>query len=134
MKLRLLILPVIALLLQSCGGNVGVSTFIKAADAADGVYRFETDLSDSLSAYDISFYTRIAEPLMLEVDWISPSAVPSLKDSVWVEPAGRKAVFALYRSGVCPEEKGVWTIAVRPSAVPRGFCGLGIVAKKNGTR
>lgn len=134
MRSNVLILLSVAVLLQSCGGYPGDSEFIKAADAPEGVYSFRADLSDSLATYDISFYSRIKEPLMLDVKWVSPAAVPSLRDSVWIAPEGRKPVLALYRSGVCPEEKGVWTIEVRPSNLPSGFCGIGIVKKKNGTR
>jgi len=134
MRLKLAIFLAVAALLQSCGEYPGDSVFIKACDAPEGVYRFTVDLSDSLAAYDISFFTHISEPLMLDVNWLSPASVPSLRDSVWMEPKDRKADFALYRSGVCPAEKGAWIIEVRPSSVPKNFIGMGIVCKKNGTR
>lgn len=134
MRLKPVILLAMAVLLHSCCRFDGDAVFVKAADAIDGVYSFKADFSDSLATYDVSFYSVLSEPLMLDVSWISPSSELSLRDSVWLEPCDRKSVCALYRSGVCPEEKGVWTVEVRPADVPTGFCGLGIVTKNNGTR
>ena len=129
MKARELIILAVLLAASSCGSEVE-SSFVRSADAPRGIYSLSVDLSDSLSSYDLSLYTRIEEPVTLEVSWVSPSLEVPLTDTVVVCPDRRKGVEVLYRSGVCPSEKGVWTLRIRPLPEPEGFSGVGVVTRK----
>ena len=102
--------------------------------AADGVYVFDFEMSDSTKLYDIYFYDRIDGPrpdsLPLNVMWVSPSG-ESFSETVYMDPARDTE---LYRSGTVPVEYGGWRICVRPVGVGGGFRGMGMVCKENGTR
>lgn len=83
----------------SCSGPGSYEEFVRAEDAAGGVYKFVIPSSTVISSeakepatYDLSFYTApLDEPLQLEI------ALDSLKETVWF-PAGQYK--ALYRSGI----------------------------------
>ena len=142
-----LLLPL--LLCLGCIRPSADEVFVKAQDAAGGVYSFTADFCDSLLRWDLSFYTRIDaspselsdwESLQLEVLWTSPSgqrygetAIMPLKRS----GSGRRGrdIIEPYRSGVAPTEAGLWRLDVTPSAVPPGFRGLGFILRRyDGTR
>ena len=87
------------LLAVACSGPGSYEEFVRAEDAAGGVYEFVIPSSTVISSeakepatYDLSFYTApLDEPLQLEI------TLDSLKETVWF-PAGQYK--ALYRSGV----------------------------------
>ena len=120
--------------------------FVRASDAADGIYRFELDLSDSLCTWDVSFYTRLEGPakllseydaLPLDIEWLSPSGTLYGEQVMMSVPSGRGRVrdaLRLYRSNLALTEPGAWKLALRcPCDAPlRGF---GVISKRNdGTR
>ena len=99
-------------------------------------------MTDTTSAYDFSFYTRLdgtpsqlraARELPLRVSWTSPSD-SLFTESVYMPLKGRSSRFTRqvlqpYRTGVRPVEAGIWTLSV---AVPYSDClevlrGLGLV-------
>ena len=118
----------------SCTRPAVVETFVRANEAEGGVYSFDLALDDSLSVYDLSFYTApLEEPLRLDVSW---GTVPAVDETVWF-PSGKSR--ALYRSGVRPsgeESRRPVKLSVRVPVAPRDFRGLGIICKRirNGTR
>lgn len=117
-----------------CVRPVSTEIFIPSSKAEDGVYVFDIEMSDSLSTYDISFYTRVDGPqldsLPLKVLWLSPSG-ESFSETVYMDPSENTE---LYRSGIRLYEYGDWRICVRPDTDSRGFRGLGIICRQNGTR
>ena len=143
----LLLLPL--LLCLGCARPSADEVFIKAQDAASGVYSFTADFCDSLLRWDLSFYTRIdASPselsgwdaLPLEVVWTSPSGQRYGETAIMPlnRPGSGRAgrdIIEPYRSGVAPFEAGMWRLDVTPSAVPPGFRGLGFILRRcDGTR
>ena len=126
---------------MACSSPKGAEQFIKG----DGPWSFSVDLTDSLSVYDVSFYTRrdaaparragVAE-LPLTVEWISPEA-DTLSEVVYL-PLSSKSTFysseshVPYREGVSPEAHGVWTIVVTPhdTVTVRGLRGMGLAVKR----
>ena len=128
-------------LLLACSAPKGAEQFLKGK----GPWTFSADMTDSLSTYDFSFYTRrdaaparraqVAE-LPLTVEWISPAA-DTLSETVYL-PLSSKSTFyssetsILYRKGVSPAEHGVWTLVVTPhdTVTVRGLRGLGLAIKR----
>lgn len=97
-----------------------------------GEYVFPLQLSDTLAAYDISFYTVIDRPVFRADTIVSfPMQV------VWRSPSGRyfsetvyypaDSVKVRYRSGVIPSEEGDWTLSVTLDPEPGGLRGLGVI-------
>ena len=121
-------------MLAGCVKPDSVEIFIPSAKADGGVYVFDLALADSLSTYDISFYTRVdgapLDSLPLRVMWLSPSG-NSFSETVYMDTSKETEV---YRSGISLYEYGDWRICVRPGVENRGFRGLGIICKQNGTR
>lgn len=127
----------LAVLAAACVEPASYEQFVRAGDSASGPYVFELPLTDTLAAYDLSFYT--APPkrnLRLEVSW------SGFAETVYY-PAGKSS--ALYRSEVRPErtdfpsdgtEPGSFTISVLVPEPPADFRGLGMICsrKKDGTR
>ena len=112
----------------SCSRPAVVETFVRADEAAGGIYSFDLALDDSLSVYDIFFYTApVEEPLRLDVSW---GTVPAVDESVFF-PAGKSR--AIYRSGVKPsgeESKRPVKLSVRVPGAPADFRGLGLICKR----
>lgn len=129
-----LLLLGLCLVPAACVRPDSVEIFVPAAKAADGVYIFDFEMADSLATYDISFFTRndgnVLDSLPLKVMWLSPSG-ESLSETVYMDPL---KVTEKYRSGVRPDECGSWRLCVRPVVEGKGFRGLGIICKENGTR
>ena len=77
--------------------------FVRAEDAADGVYEFAIPSSvipseAKESTFNLTFYTSpLDEPLQLEVTWLYSPGDILLTETVWF-PAGEHR--ALYRSGI----------------------------------
>jgi hypothetical protein len=87
----------------ACSGPSSYEQFVRAEDAADGVYEFAIPASvisgeAKGSSFDLSFYTApIDEPLQLAITWLYSPGDILLTETVWF-PAGE--LRALYRSGV----------------------------------
>ena len=121
------------LLAASCSQPRSREHFIRSDGS--GEYKFPIELSDTLQAYDISFYTSLDRPLFrpdtlvsfpLQVVWRSPSG-RYFSETVYY-PADSLRV--RYRSGVVPSEAGEWTVSVTISPEPPGLRGLGIICSK----
>lgn len=112
--------------------------FVRSDRALNGVYIFELPLDDSLSSYDIWFYSRTVNGNMsgvpLNVQWLAPSG-KRFSETVYMKSVDADGERELYRSGVVPAETGEWQLSVRPVGVDGNFCGLGVICKEhNGTR
>lgn len=144
----LCLMPVMAAF-TGCSEPGQREVFIKSNDR-DGTtaYTFPLDMSDSLSRYDISFYTRIdcdgesfaAMPpaIALEITYISPSGqkyaetVSIPKDSFIDESHFSKEYEVPYRTGVIPVENGIWemSVTVMDEKEFPGLRGLGTITRK----
>ena len=144
MNRRVTVLCALIAALSACSEPASFEEFVRADMAENGVYEFVLDLSDSLSTYDISLFTKVDAPVMgrirasssmgLEIAWKEGGAItPALSETVYL-PYGGKAGASLYRSGVKPSSPGSWTVSVRPVDPPSGLRGIGIICKRNGTR
>lgn len=132
---RAALLPFLLFLsLSGCERPAETEVFVRSADAADGVYSFPVDMSDSLSSYDFWFYSRLFSGsrgnLELRVSWTSPSG-GSFYETVFMERVDEYGVRELYRSGVVPVEYGEWKINVRPIDAGKDFLGLGLISRRN---
>jgi len=123
----------LALLLTACGQPAAREYFQRSA--GDGEYSFDFEMSDSLAAYDISFYAAFDRPLFksdtlasfpLQVVWRSPSG-RFFSETVYYPAALERAP---YRSDVVPSELGSWNISVTIYPEPEGLRGLGLVCAK----
>ena len=124
----------LALALVSCGQPSAREYFQRSA--GDGEYSFNFEMTDTLAAYDISFYAALdrspfkADTLAsfpLQVVWRSPSG-RFFSETVYY-PASQPRT--LYRSNVVPAEFGEWNISVTVNPEPEGLRGLGIVCAKS---
>ncbi len=134
MMRRLLCLIIAAGLLFSCAQPSSYEQFVRSDKS--GEYSFTLDMSDTLAAYDLAFYTLIDRPLFqrdtlvsfpLNVVWCSPSG-RYFSETVYY-PADSLRV--RYRSGVVPSEGGEWTLQVSVTPEPAGFRGLGVICSKS---
>ena len=67
-----LLLAVLLLLAVACGRPASYEKFVRADEAAGGVYEFCPEMSDTTASYDLSFYTApLSEPLHLEIIWMT---------------------------------------------------------------
>lgn len=125
--------PLFLILTVSCTSPSSWEQFVRAEDAADGVYEFAIPSEAKESTFNLTFYTSpLDEPLQLEVTWLYSPGDILLTETVWF-PAGEHR--ALYRSGILSEAKEAEIIQVKPIDPPADFRGLGIICKKNdGTR
>ena len=127
-----------ALLLCGCSRPMDFEKFVKSSDAVADNYDFEISVLDTLSTYDLSFYTRIDRPVFrrqeasmkLIVKWISPSGAVG-GEVVYMDVS--KAAEA-YRSGVSFRQTGNWILSVKVADPPEGLRGLGLAYTENGTR
>lgn len=130
-----IVLAAAILLLASCACPESVEKFVRVDQAPSGLFSFQVDLSDSLSTYDIYFYTadyphRDSTGLAIQVVWVGPSG-QSASESVYMDVGkGRE----LYRSGISMAEPGEWKLDLRVRDVPEGFRGIGIICKRYGPR
>lgn len=127
----------VLLALTGCRRPLSTELFVRADRAESGVYMFDIELEDSLSAYDFWFYGRTSggsiSSLPLNVQWLSPSG-RRFSETVYMKSVDADGERELYRSGVVPAEGGLWRISVRPIGAGGNFCGLGIICKEHGTR
>ena len=125
----------------SCRQPGSVELFVPG-DA--GPFTYSIDMSDTTSAYDFDFYTRLDGrhrdivsdvEMPLTVTWTAPSGALYV-ETVYVPLTGSDETFysrqvrAPYRADVVPAEAGIWTLrAALPVAVP-GLRGLGLVVRR----
>ena len=131
---RPLSLIALAVLLSCCAQPSSYEPFVRSDKS--GEYSFTLDMSDTLAAYDLAFYTLIDRPLFqrdtlvsfpLNVVWRSPSG-RYFSETVYY-PADSLRV--RYRSGVVPSEGGEWALQVSVTPEPAGFRGLGVICSKS---
>lgn len=146
--MRRVLILLVAVLAAACSRPSVYERFERLQDGS-GVCRFEIDMSDSSSTYDIDFYSRldgrnrVREPFPLTLVWTSPSGTvysevlsfPMDERSVRFSDAVSTQLQIPYRSFMRPVESGIWTLEVGVDSV-RGLCGIGIICerKSNGTR
>ena len=124
---RISALAALILLALSCSEPLSSETFVKKTD---GTYTFEVDMSRSGCTYDISFYTRLdsrhkVSGFPMDVRWKSPSG-EVYDERVYFDCSEHSRV--LYRTGLIPQEEGVWTVGVRADA--EGMRGLGLICER----
>ncbi len=125
------LLGILALGLISCSEPQSEEFFLFPDQCAlDGSYRFCPDMSDSLSVYDLSLYSRIDQrsygsfPVNIKVK--SPSGVLIADDKVFwdmSEPVVK------YRTGIVPSEYGKWEVWVYVEKI-NGLRGIGLICEK----
>ena len=99
-------------------------------DDGSGLFLFEVDMSDSLSVYDLSFYTRLesryAPPgFPIRVYMTSPSGV-TYSESLFYDAS--VALVVPYRVDLQPVEYGLWHLSVRARA--EGLKGMGLICTR----
>ena len=115
------------LLALSCSEPDSTEQFILNKD---GSYSFHVDMSRTDCAYDLSFYSRVDS-------WHKVREFPI--DVVLTSPSGRKyqeRVYFVrvshdrvpYRTGLIPDESGVWTLDAKADV--KGLRGLGLICKR----
>lgn len=120
------------LVLAACVRPDAVETYV--LNDGTGRYIFSLDMGDSLSVYDLSFYTRVddrdVEGFPMTVTLYSPSGEVQ-SETVWFDcRSGQEAV---YRTDCEPQERGVWQMSVRANA--EGLRGIGLICReRHGTR
>lgn len=123
------------LLTAACRQPHSYEQFVTMASSQGGIYEFQLDLSDSLSVYDIWLYNRVESPLgrrvaqkriPLSVVWTAPDST-CFVENVYMLAGGRRGERELYRSGIIPNVLGRYLLQIRPSEVPQGFDGIGII-------
>ena len=96
----------------------------------DGTYRFQVDMSHADCAYDLSFYSRVdawhkAKEFPIDVVWTSPSGRRYQERVYFVREKHDRVP---YRTGVIPEENGVWTLDAKADV--KGLRGLGLICRR----
>lgn len=138
------VLPLVAaFLLAGCGRPDTWEQFIRAADAPQGVYTFDVDLSDSTAMYDFTFYLRNDKTSLwtraedrsvsLDIVWTAPSGV-SWSERVFLGSGDERGRVVPYRRDCVMAEPGAWELRVTPGDTPRGWRGLGLICYRHGTR
>lgn len=117
----------------ACSSPTGGEQFIRGPRHS---YEFKIEVEDTLSLYDLNFYTRLdgdfSKAQKLVVQWISPQD-KYYREQVWM-PLSRTVVQP-YREGMHFPCTGQWTLKIRPINPPRGLRGMGLSWKiVNGTR
>lgn len=121
-------LPLLLTMLCSCSRPMSVESFVKADGS--GVYDFVVDMTDTLHAYDLSFYTRVEGKTApagfpMKIYLTSPSG-QTYVENVYFNCS--EHVVAPYRTGLVPVEAGEWKMSV--SVVAQGLCGMGLICAK----
>ncbi len=128
-------------LLMSCSQPATLEKYISSdARTEEGAYRYELDLTDTVSLYSIAFYTlldeHLANDLAMEVSLYSPSG-KAYKEKVTI-PAGRfetkgyyaKECFVDYRTDFQPVEYGHWWLELDIMDHPEKLRGMGLRLSK----
>lgn len=121
-------LPLLMILLSACSRPMSVEQFVKADGS--GVYDFVLDMSDTLHAYDLSFYSRVEGKnapagFPMKIYLTSPSGQTYVENVYY---GCSEHIVAPYRTGLVPVEPGEWKMSV--SAVAQGLCGIGLICAK----
>lgn len=132
--MRYLTLVFLLLVAVSCVRPSSEEQFVRRSRAVDGVYSFRLDLSDTTVLYDLSLFTRRderdASGFPFTASWYREDSL-CLEERLFFPP---DSVTVCYRRGVSMTEPGVWRLDLRPCCPPEGFCGMGLICKRNGTR
>lgn len=128
---------ILALAAVSCTAPRAHEEFLKAPRES---YDFVFSGVDTISLYDISFYTRYdvlkkrSDMLQLDITWTDPDD-STYCETLYMERGDRNGVEARYRTGLYFIKPGDWTLSVAVSGETELLRGLGIIwNKQNGTR
>ena len=96
----------------------------------DGSYSFQIDMTRANCAYDLSFYSRVdawhkVKEFPIDVVLTSPSGKKYQERVYFVRENHDKVP---YRTGVIPDENGVWRLDARADV--KGLRGLGLICKR----
>ena len=124
-----LILAAAALILlaPSCSEPDSTEQFILNRD---GTYSFSVDMSRTGCAYDLSFYSRVdswhkVKEFPIDVEWTSPSGRRYRERVYFVREKHDRVP---YRTGVIPEENGIWKLDAKADV--KGLTGLGLICRR----
>lgn len=148
-SLTVLVLVAVALM-SACEHPSSYEEFVKLRGRDEsGLYHFDLDMSDSLSLYDVTFYSMIDcnsvkmtsfRDFPMEITWLSPDGARKYHEKVYfpihdeTEASSfySKQYVIPYRTGLVPVRFGVWHVSVKVEAddhIP-GFRGLGVICEK----
>lgn len=113
----------------------------------ENAFKYNLDMSDSLSTYEISFFTgldcaeddfAIMRDIQLDITMFSPSGkvyaetVYILKNNYYDSDNLSKSYNIKYRTGLIPKESGKWTMIVKLPYIDsyKGLRGLGLILEK----
>lgn len=137
---------IVALVMAVACSEPAQMEYFCSSDDRDSLGRFcySLDLSDSLSAYDISFYTRIdcspkdfnaMNDVRVDVELMSPSGL-SFEETVYLPASSfssrRRCTYDSvvdYRKGLVPVEWGVWQMSLSLPEI-QGLRGMGVINGK----
>ena len=120
-------------IISGCQRPTSIETFVKVSEMEHGSYRFTLDMSDSLSRYDLSFYTHVdnlkkACSIPLHVVFVSPSD-KVYDEMVYLNVKSSGDALEAYRTDCVPSEFGVWKLMVSPEESPAGLRGMGLIVE-----
>ena len=137
---------IVALVMVAACSEPAQMEYFCSSDDRDSLGRFcySLDMSDSLSTYDISFYTRIdcspkdfdaLNDVRVDVELVSPAGL-SYVETVYLPVesfSSRKRCtydsIADYRKGLTPVEWGVWQMYLSLPEI-QGLRGMGVINGK----
>lgn len=137
---------IVALVMVAACSEPAQMEYFCSSDDRDSLGRFcySLDMSDSLSTYDIAFYTRIdcspkdfdaLDDVRVDVELVSPAGL-SYVETVYLPVASfssRKRCtydsIADYRTGLTPVEWGVWQMYLSLPEI-QGLRGIGVINRK----
>ncbi len=144
---RFLAIAVCLIAAFSCTRPSSYEPFVLRENAEYGdTYNFDLDLSDSLAAYSLSFYTRFqrkayhpfgSDSLRLDMRWVSPSdSIIAVEDVLYVMSATIDSTYTNkdcvweYMPSLHLAESGRWRLKVQVKDQPEYMRGLGIILKR----
>ncbi|MBQ2104688.1 MAG: hypothetical protein II599_00095 [Bacteroidales bacterium] len=124
---RIALFSALILSVLSCSEPLSTEKFIQNTD---GRYSFEVDMTHTDCAYDLFFYSRVdswkkVPEFPIDVMWTSPSGARYSERVYFVRDGHDKVA---YRTGLIPEENGVWKLDATADA--EGLRGLGLVCRR----
>lgn len=137
---------IVALVMVAACSEPAQMEYFCSSDDRDSLGRFcySLDMSDSLSTYDIAFYTRIdcspkdfdaLNDLRVDVELVSPAGL-SYVETVYLPVASfssrKRSTYdsiADYRTGLTPVEWGVWQMYLSLPEI-QGLRGMGVINGK----
>ncbi len=130
--LKILLIACVSMLFFSCSRPTEGEEFLSGKRES---YDFTLPVEDSLSRYDLSFYTRIdghgqiVRPLRLDVTWQSPQD-STCRETVYMPLSQKNLTVAKYRTSLRFPSSGNWALKVAVSPQEKGFRGLGLSWKE----